>query len=328
MARGCFLLVLSVDIGGSHINCAVVQDDCIVARAETLREASSFTGALGDVADLLRSCIKRSGVAYESIGGIAIGFCGIVDGTSGTILSTLNKYPDAVSFDLHGWGADEFKLPVRVENDACMALLGEAYAGAARGAKDVVMVTLGTGIGGAAMLGGKLLRSASGQAGCLGGHLIVNFHGRRCVCGAVGCAESEASTAVLPLLCREHAGFLQSSLAGEPVLDFKVLFQHADAGDEVAREIVQHCTKVWSALAVALIHAYGPEQVVFGGGVMRRGPSLLGPIRRYVEEHMWRTSFGVPRIECATLGPNAALLGGLTLFQNDAAGLKEAAVHV
>ena len=281
------------------------------------RDASSFTDALRDGANLLRSCITRSGVAHESICGLAIGFCGIVDGASGTILSTLDKYPDAVGFDLHGWGRREFNLPIRLENDACMALLGEAYAGVARKAKDVVMITLGTGIGGAAMLGRKLLRSAAGQAGCLGGHLIVNFNGRRCVCGAVGCAESEASTAVLPLLCREHAGFLQSSLAAEPALNFEVVFHHADAGDSVAQEVVQHCTKVWSALTVALIHAYGPEQVVFGGGVMRRGPSLLEPIRRFVEEHMWRTSFGVPRVECASLGPDAALLGGSTLFHRE-----------
>ena len=323
-----FLLVLAVDIGGSHINCAVVQDDFIIVQAEVSRNASCFKDALGDVANLLRSCMKGSGLAHESICGVAIGFCGIVDGASGAILSTLDKYPDAVGFDLHRWGAREFNLPIRLENDACMALLGEAYAGAARKAKDVVMITLGTGIGGAAMLGGELLRSAAGQAGCLGGHLIVNFNGRRCVCGAVGCAESEASTAVLPLLCREHPGFLQSSLADEPVLNFEVMFHHADAGDSVAQQIVQHCTKVWSALTVALIHAYGPEQVVFGGGVMRRGPSLLEPIRSYVEEHMWRTSFGVPRIECAALGPDAALMGGWTLFHRNGSRSKDAAIHV
>ena len=317
-----------MDIGGSHISCAIVRDDLIVARAEVSRDARCFTDALIDVADLLKSCVTRSGVAQESICGVAIGFCGIVDGDSGVILSTLNKYSDAVGFDLHGWAKRELNLPVRLENDACMALLGEAFAGSGRTAQDVVMITLGTGIGGAAMLGRKLLRSAAGQAGCLGGHLVVNFNGRRCICGAVGCAEAEASTAVLPLLCREHPGFSQSSLAKEYVLNFEAVFHHADAGDIVAREIVQHCTTVWSALTVALIHAYGPELVIFGGGVMRRGPSLLKPIRRYVEEHMWRTSFGVPRIECAVLGPDAALLGGSTLFRRVESRSKDAAIHV
>ncbi len=171
------------------------------------------------------------------------------------------------------------------------------------------MVTLGTGIGGAAMLGGRLLRSRTGQAGCLGGHLPVNFRGRRCVCGAIGCAEAEASTWMLPTLFREHPGFAASTLAERPVLDFATVFAEQDAGDRVAQDVIAHCVQVWSTLAVGLVHAYGPEIIVFGGSVSLRGEALLAPIRTYVEAHAWRTGRVVTQIVPAELGPSAALLG-------------------
>jgi glucokinase len=90
--------------------------------------------------------------------------------------------------DLAEWFIENVGLPARIENDARMALLGESYAGAARGFTDVVMMTLGTGIGGVAMIEGKLLRGKHAQAGCLGGHIPAVFNGRPCTCGAIGCA--------------------------------------------------------------------------------------------------------------------------------------------
>ncbi len=295
-----------------------------MAIADCPTDARSLAGDLRKIVNLLRNCITRSGVDGSALIGIAIGFCGIVDAATGEILSTLNKYPDAPTIDLRVWAFEHFQLSILVENDACLALLGEWSAGAARGSSDVVMVTLGTGIGGAAMLGGRLLRSYAGQAGCLGGHLPVNYRGRRCGCGAIGCAEAEASTAVLPLLCHEQPDFGQSLLANESVLDFQAIFHASDAGDIVASRILNHCLQVWSALAVGLVHAYGPQVVVFGGGVMARAQQVLDPIREYVEAHMWRTSRGVPRLVAGQLGPRAALLGGAALFDTPQTALPQA----
>jgi len=311
---GVSLAILSIDFGGSHIAVAVVQETVVLAEAHMPTNSVSLAGNLDLVTALIQSCILESGTKHPMLRGVAVGFCGIVDGETGEILSVLNKYPDAHQVDLNAWAWREFKLPVRIENDACLALLGEWLAGAAQDTKDVVMITLGTGIGGAAMLGGKLLRSRAGQAGCLGGHLPVNFKGRLCSCGAVGCAEAEASTAVLPFLCQEHPGFSTSSVANESVLNFNALFRAVDANDDVAQDVLSHCIDVWSNLTVGLIHAYGPELVVFGGGVMQRGEQLLNPIRAYVEAHVWRTTRGLPRIERAQLGERAALLGGPALF--------------
>lgn len=308
------MTTISIDLGGSHIAVAVVGGKAILAERSITTNALSLADDLPRIARLVGDCLTESNIDLNCTDGIAVGYCGVVDSETGEILSTLDKYKDSQGIDLPGWAKSEFNLPLRIENDACLALLGEAAAGAAREANDVVMVTLGTGIGGAAMLGGKLLRSRVGQAGCLGGHLPVNFRGRRCTCGAIGCAEAEASSAILPLLCKEHPNFSSSLLAQQRLLDFKSVFHAADDGDRVAEDVIEHCITVWSALAVGLIHAYGPELVVFGGGILERGEKVLTPIRAYVERHMWRTTRGVPRLAIAELGPRAALLGGPTLF--------------
>ncbi len=295
---------------------AAVRDGVILAEERRLTPARALNAEIGTLAEMGHRCLSLSREEPHLLAGVALGFPGVVDGNSGEILSTLNKYTDAPDLDLHGWARREFGLPLRMENDACLALLGEVASGAGQGMRDVVMVTLGTGIGGAAMIDGQLLRSWRGQAGCLGGHLPVNFAGRKCTCGAIGCAETEASTAALPELLRRSPGFPQSVMAQVAEPDFKALFRAADAGDAVACSVLNHCVQIWSILTVGLVHAYGPELVLLGGGVLERGASLLDPIRHYVENHVWRTSRGVPRIERAQLGPEAALIGGETLFQD------------
>ena len=311
--------ILAVDLGGSHIACAIVEPRHILAERTLPMKALSTQAMLTAVGGLLKECSDEAGMTSSSARGIAIGYPGIVCSSTNEILSALDKYPDLSGEALVRWARSSFDLPLRLENDARLALLGEVSAGAAQGAEDVVMVTLGTGIGGAAMIGGQLLVSKTGHAGSLGGHLPVRMDGRRCACGAIGCAEAEASTSTLPALCRESPGFDTSLLAKEPRLDFQALFRAVDARDATAEQVLAYCLQVWSVLTVALIHAYGPELVLFGGGVMHRGEEILLPIRRYVEQHMWRTSRGLPRVEAAKLGSRAALLGAACLFQEETA---------
>src|SRR6202012_5934197 len=189
---------------------------------------------------------------------------------------------DAIHLDLNGWCRETFGVDLRIENDARMALLGEQYAGTAQDVRDAVMMTLGTGIGGAAMIQGKLLRGAHAQAACLGGHLSVDFRGRVCSCGNFGCAEAEAAGWSLPGILRETPGFAASTLAAVPHLDFYALFTAADEGDMVALEVRQRCLAVWAANAVALVHAYDPEVVIIGGGVMERADIIVP----FVQEHV------------------------------------------
>jgi glucokinase len=307
--------VLALDLGGSHVGCAVVSDGTLLASSTITTDARSLRELLPELTAQLRKSCSAAGISPQECKGLGIGFPAIVDSRSCEVLSTLgSKFADYTGADLQAWSKREFGLPLRIENDAKLALLGESSAGSTRGFEDVVMITLGTGIGVAVMLQHKLMRSQMGQAGNLGGHLVVRFDGRPCVCGAIGCAEAEASTSVLPQLCREWPGFEESSLAHEAELNFATLFRARHARDYVADQLIEHCIAIWSALTVSLIHAYGPQLILFGGGVAQRGEEILRPLRDYVERHSWKTSRGSPRIQTAILGADAALIGAETLF--------------
>jgi glucokinase len=303
----------SIDLGGSHAACGLVEDDRILA-SETLDVENA--GSLAKMLPRLAESLKRLGggkIPHEGeVSGVAIGLPVIVDYYRGKALGSNGKYVDADKVDLQSWARESLGLPLFVENDARMALLGEAYAGAGRGFGDIVMITLGTGIGGVAMIEGKLLRGKHAQAGCIGGHLPVRLDGRKCTCGAIGCAEAEASGWALPLLVKEWAGIAGSALCRYEEIGFRELFSAAARGDRIACEIRDHCLRVWATVAVGLVHAYDPEIVILGGGVMKSADAILPYIRSHVQEYAW-TPWGKVEVRAAELGSNAALLGAIPM---------------
>lgn len=304
---------LAVDLGGSHVSCALVEDKCILAsRTVPADRTSNLHSLLPSLAENLKEI--RGGMCNSGLAGVVFSFCGLVDYAHGRILSTNAKFDDGPRVDLLGWCRKELDLALKMENDARLALLGEWYAGAAEGCDDVVMITLGTGIGGAAMSQGRLLRGKHSQAGCLGGHLPVDFEGRICSCGAVGCAEAEASSVSLPDVCRNHPHFASSPLAAESPITFETLFRHLDQGDRVAQDVADRCLRVWASNIVGLIHAYDPELVIAGGGVMKSATHILPFLQTYVQRHAW-TPWGKVRVVGAELGNNAALLGAVPLLK-------------
>ena len=305
---------IGIDLGGTHATIAVVEGGQILGSHHvSLDSAKPLRPELNVFAQQIRQLLTELKLETAQCEGLALGFCGLADARIGRVVSTNKKYEDSPSIDFQAWSRHELGLRFAIENDARMALLGERYAGAARGCDDVVMITLGTGIGGAAMIEGKLLRGKHAQAGCLGGHLPARVGGRPCTCGAIGCVEAEASGWSLPLLAREWPGFSSSELRSYENLDFKALMEHADAGDRIAREILDHCLKVWATGAVGLIHAYDPERIVIGGGVMHRAEIVLPYIQSYVNQHAW-TPWGKVEIVAAQLGNNAGLFGAIPLL--------------
>jgi len=230
------------------------------------------------------------------------------------VLDEYGKYGDAPQIDLRTWAREELGLPLAIENDARMALIGEWRHGAARHFEDVAMVTLGTGIGTAILSEGRIVRGKHGQAAILCGHLTVRAGGRLCRCGNVGCAETEASTAILPQLARERTDFEGSALSKLAVLDYAAVFQHAAAGDPCAKGLRDHSLQVWSSVVVNLIHAFDPEIVIMGGGIMASAGAILPAVRDYVKRHA-RTPWGAVRIEPSELGDQAALVAAEWLVQ-------------
>ena len=314
------MIVLAIDLGGSHATCAIVQGRSILTSEEIPADsAENLSALLGRARETFQRFANRLGISLKSCDGIAMGFPGLVSTRETRVLSTNAKYEDAPGLDLAAWSRQTLGLPLRIENDARLALLGEVYAGAAQGFTEVVMMTLGTGIGGVAMIEGKLLRGKHSQAGCLGGHIPVLFSGRRCTCGGIGCAEAEASGWALPLVFEEWPGARDSSLAKYSKIGFRELFEEAEAGDPVAVGIRDRCLKVWCADAVALIHAYDPEIIVMGGGVMKSAATIIPVIQSHVQKYAW-TPWGKVEVRPAVLGNHAALLGAVPLLSDTLAG--------
>lgn len=306
---------LAIDLGGTHATCAIVEDRNILhAQVVSADGTKGLRSLLPVFVEAFRSLLSRAGLTANACAGLACSLCNIIDVRSGKVLSTNQKFDDMPSIDFVAWSKEEFGLPLRMENDARMALLGENYVGAARGFTDVVMVTLGTGIGGAAMIGGRLLRGKHAQAGNLGGHIPVVVRGRACTCGGVGCAEAEAAGWSLPLVARDWPGFAQSALAREAEINFEALFRLAAENDAVSTSIRGRCLDVWAANAAGLVHSFDPEIIVFGGGVMRSASVILPFIQSHIERHTW-TPWGKVQVRAAELGNNAGLLGAIPLLQ-------------
>ena len=310
------MIALAIDLGGSHAACAVVQDSTVLAsRSLPVDGRKTLRSQLPFLSDALHELVGSAQINSTEISALVLGFCGIVSAREKRVLATNKKFQDATSLDLSAWCAGKFGLPFLLENDARLALLGESAFGAARGAQDVVMITLGSGIGGAALLNGRLLQSKHGLAGTIGGHLPVVLDGRLCSCGNRGCAEAEASTVVLGEIYRQQPGSESGTLNSHPAIGFAELFAAADAGDQPAVTALEHCLRVWSVLTVALIHAYDPEVVIFGGSVLNRAADILPHLQKYIDAHAWTPGRTVP-LRRAALGSNAALLGAIPLIES------------
>lgn len=304
------MITLACDVGGTRIKLGLVRGARVLARSEIPAEAGrGLANAMPRIVRRGRSLCRETGVAPGQLAGFALSFPGIIEPRTERILSTpAGKFDDARDLDVAAQIRRELGLPAFVCNDANAALAGEWRFGAARGCRSAVMMTLGTGIGTSAIIGGVPLRGQHGQAGCLGGHLTINLNGDPCPCGNIGCAESEASTWALSIQARAHSGFPTSALARERILDFSTLFRVGARGDALAVELRDRSLRVWAATLVSLIHAYDPEIAVIGGGIMGSANTILPRLRRYVAGHAW-TPWGRVKVRKAALGNDAGLVG-------------------
>lgn len=302
--------ILACDLGGTQMKIGVVRAGRVLA--QTIEPAHSKAG-LAPGLPILKSAWMRLladlKLTARDCAGISVAFPSLVDAKSGRILAEYGKYADAMQLDLRAWARDEFALPLAIENDARMALVGEWKYGAGRGCDNVVMITLGTGLGTSAVIQGQLLRGQHGQAGVLGGHTTVRYGGRACNCGNIGCAEAEASTAFLSEIATSLPEWDSSSLRNVGALNYAMVFKHSAEGDRCALKLREHSLGVWSALVVNLIHAYDPEVVILGGGVMASADVILPAVRKYVEKHA-HTPWGKVRVAGGKLGEAAALVAG------------------
>lgn len=304
------MTLLCCDLGGTRMKIGVVRAGQVLA--QVVEPAHSKEGLAPQLPVLKAAWLRLLDdlqLTVRDCAAISISFPSLVDTASGRILTAHGKFLDGPQLDLRAWAQAELGLPLAIENDARMAMIGEWQWGAGRGCDNLAMMTLGTGLGVCALIEGRVLRGTHGQAGVMGGHLTVRYGGRLCNCGNLGCAEAEASTAFLAELAQSRPDFTSSALAREPLLDFAAVFRLAAAGDPCAVAVRDHSVLVWSALAVNLVHAFDPELILLGGGIMGSADVILPAVRDYVHRHA-HTPWGKVRVAASELGDQAALVAG------------------
>jgi len=300
---------VAIDLGGTFIKIGLLKNGELIDRNEVpAQSASGLKNQLPALESEINQLLQANRVQKEDVLGIGFSFAGLVDSVANRILSTNQKYDDGPETDLVGWARVKWNWPLFAMNDARMALLGEWQHGAGQGCPDLVMVTLGTGIGSAVLIGGELLIGKHFQAGNLSGHFVINHKGSVCTCGNIGCVEAEASTWRLPSLLKGHPEFSGSSMRDLPLLDFRALLEHAALNDQVAKEVLDHCLSAWAAGIITMIHAFDPEMIIISGGIMKSSAIILPALQKKVNQLAW-TPWGKVKLIEARHPDSAALYG-------------------
>ena len=303
---------IGIDLGGSHVLAAVVEDGTIKRRAEHEIVDRSFENVVKTIADAVGAVVAEG--KAKDVTAIGLGSPGNVDVATGTITYSPNfGWRDA---PLGARLRQQFDVPVVIGNDARCATLGEHTYGSGRGCANFVLITLGTGIGGGIVSEGTLLIGNSAGAGEVGHHQIRATDGFYCNCGKIGCFEAQASgTGLIRHAVAVAPSFPRSELvAAKPEkLGSKAIRRAAEAGDG-------HALAAWNrfiddlARGLANIIAFvNPEVIALGGGVASAGAFMLDPLRPKVDELTTMVPRGRTRLVVAELGNDAGAIGAATM---------------
>lgn len=294
--------ILAIDMGGTNIKIGLVDRGEIKLR-ESL-PAYSERGAqqaLSRTADVLRK------MRDASCSGVGFAFPTLVDVRINRVTGQMiGKHEGLTTIDFAQWAKTELGLPIRVENDAHAAILGEWKYGAGRGCNDLVMMTLGTGIGTSVIIDGRPLRGKHAQAGNLGSHMILDPHGFNCVCGAQGCGEAQQTRFAINELARKDPLYPASALSSLEEIDYAALFRLA-VSDKLATQLLNRSLDIWGTMAVSLVHQFDPERIILGGGIMRSADVIMPQVERWLARAC--TPWGKVAGRASELGDDAALFG-------------------
>ena len=317
--------VVGVDLGGTNVRAAIYERalEKVTVRGHNLssRADDGLTQTAGQIALAVKGVLDEARVETAQVQGVGIAVPGHVKGDEGRVLWAPNFKDQWNNVPLASIVADMVGIPVHIGNDANLAALGEFRFGAGKGVRHLVMVTLGTGIGGGIIIDGKLLVGADGGAGEIG-HMVVNPGGRGGN-SAFGSVEGETQRdAIVERAARLMQEGRPTTLTGR--VDFNrfaltpaIIAEEADKGDEVSLEVFGE-TGYYLGLCVAnLINLFNPEMVTIGGGIAQAGELILDPIRRTASAVAIRSLAKTCRIVPAELGDNAGIMGGIALVLGD-----------
>lgn len=303
-----------VDVGGTTIKMGFFETDGALIDKWEIKTNTANGGneILSDIAKAIDNRLAQEGISKDEVQGIGIGVPGPVC-SDGVVSRCVNL----------GWSmvnvAEELSkftgIPVKAGNDANVAALGEMWQGGAKGCKDVVMVTLGTGVGGGVIVDGRIVAGFNGAGGEIG-HISVNPDEiEACNCGQYGCLEQYTSaTGIVRMAKRKLAKTSDETVLRKyENLTAKDIFDEAKEGDEVALQLVDELGKILGATLSKMACVVNPEAIVIGGGVSKAGDILIDTVKEHFQESAFYAVRDT-RFELASLGNDAGIYGCMRMM--------------
>ena len=312
---------IGIDLGGTNIAIGIVDENYNIILKDKVptRTERPTSAIMDDMANLCKSLLERLNLTFEDIGSAGIAAPGSIDVENGVV-----RYSNNIKMENYPIARElKNRIPVKnvfVENDANAAALAEAKAGAGKGLDDVIMITLGTGVGGGIVIGGKLY-SGFNYAGAELGHTVIEFGGRQCTCGRKGCFEAYSSATGLINMTKEKLTETKDTVMWELVegdinnTSGRTAFDACRKGDKAGKEVVDMYIGYLACGLANMINIFQPEVLCIGGGVCGEGDYLLNPLKELIKQN----SYGYERqerntqLKIAELGNDAGIIGAASL---------------
>ena len=298
--------LIGVDVGGSLVAAGVVTyEGEVLAQGQDpshKRGPGTAVATLLDLVQRMHQAARAFGVTVEGVG---IGVPGTVDAERGVIGSDVHYVPDLSGAPLSATVAAQIGLPVYVDNDVNVLALGEWMFGAGQGARYLVVLAIGTGVGGGIIQEGRLVRGEGGFGGELG-HVPINFDGRACICGGQGCLKTYVSGTDIGLIGTER---LKRNVSAADV------FRMADEGNPTCQEVVTEVCRALGAGLAVIVNGLNPERIIVTGGVAESLKPLELRIHTHLERYAFARALESTRIEIVPQSKQSTVRGGAALVQ-------------
>lgn len=307
------MLMLGIDLGGTDIKFGLVdKSGRLLHKAKYPTHAHlGFEGVIRRVSDFAREVVGSHDVA-----GIGMGVPGPMSSALGMVYEAPNL-PGWINVPVRDRLQELTGLPVVLHNDANAAAYGEFWAGAGRGCTNMVLFSLGTGVGGGLIINGDLYTGPDDTAGELG-HIPIDYNGRPCNCGSRGCVEAYASATAIRRIVREAlANGVETAIripeGGEETFGARLVYEAALAGDAFAKQVLYDVGKALGIAAAAIINILNPERIIYAGAMIGAGEFIFAPLREYARARAFRRPAEHAEILIAELGADAGIIGAAGL---------------
>ena len=313
---------IGIDLGGTNLKIGLVDETGRIVRHHS--EALPRTDpdyVIDRMVTIAEDLLQKAAVSRDRIIGAGIGSPGPLSQATGRIIKMANL-EGWIDIPLRDRVADRLGVAAELDNDANAAALGEYWVGGGRDYNDLVLLTLGTGIGAGIILGGRILHGHFDNAAEIG-HMIVEVDGLPCPCGQRGCLERYASASavgrrVTEAIAQGAKSSLSESAVSEtasagPRITAEMVVRAATEGDELCGKVFDDACKYLAIACINLQHAVNPELVLFGGGMSKTGPKLIERIEAHLERQRWHLHDDLPKLALAHLGSDAGVVGAAAL---------------